>query len=91
MALGLLAITEGSITAGFFGNQKGVRVLEICSFYRDAKCIATGKSLGFCVFNSFESICEGNFRFCEQSDAVRKYFLEQEEEEEGPQNHDRES
>lgn len=66
-------------------------MLEICSFYRDAKCIATGKSLGFCGFNNFESICEGNFRFCEKSDAVRKYFLDQDGEEEGSQNNDKEN
>lgn len=50
---------------------------EVCSFYRDSKCIATGKGLGFCDFHDFESICEGDFRFCEKSDEVRKYLLDQ--------------
>lgn len=50
---------------------------EICSFYRDSKCIATGKGLGFCDFDDFESICEGDFRFCEKSDDARKYLLDQ--------------
>ena len=50
---------------------------EICSFYRDSKCIATGKGLGFCDFDDFESVCEGDFRFCEKSDDVRKYLLDQ--------------
>jgi hypothetical protein len=63
-------------------GQRGVTVLEICSFYRDSKCIATGKSLGFCDLDDFESICEGDFRFCEKSDVVRKYFLDQKGEEE---------
>jgi len=65
-------------------------MLEICSFYKDAKCIATGKSIGFCDFNHFESICEGDLRFCEKSDAARKYFLDQEGEE-GGKSHDKEN
>lgn len=66
-------------------------MLEICSFYRDSKCIATGKSLGFCDFNNFESICEGDFRFCEKLDAVENYFLNQEEEKERAQKDDKEN
>lgn len=50
---------------------------EICSFYRDSKCIATGKGLGICDFDDFESICEGDFRFCDKSDDARKYLLDQ--------------
>jgi len=55
---------------------------EICSFYKDWRCTATGKSIGFCDFNDFESICEGDLRFCENRDAVRKFFLDQKGEEE---------
>jgi len=70
-----------SHAAGFY-HQRGVMMSEVCSFYRDSKCIATGKSLGFCDFHGFESVCDGDFRFCEKLDAVRKFFQEQKGEEE---------
>lgn len=47
----------------------------ICSLYRDPKFIVTGKSLGFCDQDEFESVCEGDFRFCEKSEEMRKHLL----------------
>jgi len=52
---------------------------EICSFYGYPKFIATGKSLGFCVLDDLESICGGDFRFCEKSEDMRKHLLDQRE------------
>ena len=51
-------------------------ILKKCPFYRDSKSFATGRGLGHCDLFG-QAICEGDIKFCEKPDLLRKRLSEQ--------------
>jgi len=51
-------------------------ILKKCPFYRDSKNLAIGRGLGHCDLFGL-GICEGDIRFCEKPDLLRKRLSEQ--------------
>jgi CheY-like chemotaxis protein len=47
-----------------------------CPFYRDSKSLAMGRGLGHCDLFG-QTICEGDIKFCEKPDLLRKRLSEQ--------------
>jgi hypothetical protein len=47
-----------------------------CSFYRNAENPSLGRGLGFCDLDLDRTTCDGNLRFCEKPDVLRKYILD---------------
>ena len=48
-----------------------------CSFYRNAENLTMGRCLGFCDLDVDRTTCDGDLRFCEKPDVLRKYNLDQ--------------
>ncbi len=51
-------------------------ILKKCPFYWDSEGLATGRGLGYCDLSG-QAICEGDIRFCEKPDLLRKRLSEQ--------------
>jgi CheY-like chemotaxis protein len=70
-------LDTGSFLA--FVTVKGEMIMSIlkkCPFYRDSKSLAIGRGLGHCDLFG-QAICEGDIRFCEKPDLLRKRLSEQ--------------
>jgi hypothetical protein len=54
-----------------------------CSFYRDTETLNMGRGIGYCDLDCDRTTCDGDIKFCEKPDILRKYLLEQKKREEG--------
>jgi hypothetical protein len=44
-----------------------------CKFYRNSDGIGIGLSLGHCDLDAFQTICDGDIKFCEKPNALKEY------------------
>jgi hypothetical protein len=58
-------------------------ILRSYSFYRDSKNFCMGRGLGYGDLDCDRTACDGDIKFCEKPDLLRKYLLGQKRKEEG--------
>ena len=46
-----------------------------CSLYRKSEGLSFGKGVGYCDMDSSSATCEGDVKFCEKVDALKRYLL----------------
>jgi len=46
-----------------------------CKFYRDSEGIGMGRGIGHCDLDGYQTICDGDIKFCEKPDALKEYCI----------------
>jgi hypothetical protein len=49
--------------------------IEECEFYRDPSSLHIGLGVGYCDIDCINTICDGDIRFCERKETVRKALV----------------
>jgi CheY-like chemotaxis protein len=52
-------------------------ILKECPFYRETENLAMGKGLGHCDLGGIQALCEGDVKFCDNPDDLKRQLLEQ--------------
>jgi hypothetical protein len=47
-----------------------------CLFYRDAHSVNFRRCIGYCDLDCDRTICDGDMKYCEKQDLLKKYLLE---------------
>ena len=53
------------------------KVKRKCPLYRKSEGLSFGKGVGYCDMDSSSATCEGDVKFCEKADALKRYLLSQ--------------
>jgi len=53
-----------------------------CPLHRKAEGLSFGKGVGYCDIDSGSTTCEGDVKFCDKSDALKRYLHQKPEEKE---------
>ncbi len=48
---------------------------RICPLHRKSEGLSFGKGVGYCDMDSSSTTCEGDVKFCQKPDALRRYLL----------------
>jgi len=67
-----------------------VLMLKECPYYRASESVAMGRGLGHCDLSGSQAICEGDIRFCDSRDHLRRQLLEEKKKESDKKPVDRE-
>jgi hypothetical protein len=46
-----------------------------CPLYRKSEGLSFGKGIGYCDMDSSSATCDGDPKFCEKPDALKRYLL----------------